>query len=482
MDASGVDCPKCTRYSNELTRQSHLTVFLEEALNPKTQQMTSRTHSFASSRRVSFEGDDSFKRRCVGLTSQGRAAASMVRKKLNSSESTPLSILKKNEPQQHVMVLHGRVIKNQKDEPQPSQLHWDELYSPLEGSKGGSIRNSFERKHKFSQLAEETKQFQQQVSSLEQYIKEQQPDIASSLSSSTSSDIENGWRIRVLIKTAQESEKALWTKLFEYEKTLLVNQEPSHFSPAPQNDLREAQTACMKLHRDFKRSHKSLMMCVSLAEGNDPVDVTSPPIDSVGWTGIAKTEMDANRVVHPPNPPVVPPPVPRSHRSSVPEYTSFRPLSKNDFRRTPYSSKKQNNNTDTDRLNEEDPENLGPFRECLSPLEKEDEGCCHSRIHLERNKPWTMCGAFNFNNPDDDVSSLASSSKTNLYEQWYKTLQHELHSMQLDLLHVRSNMIPTGWVKCNDSTSGSDNSPLMDDDDDDDDILVPPKAKNTKKP
>jgi hypothetical protein len=429
--------------------------------------MTHRAN-FSSTRRVSFEGDEVPKRRCVGLTSRGTKAASMVsastlgKRTLTRSEPTPSSILKKNESRRHVTVLHGRVVTNRTVEPLPSHRHWDEHYAYTQSNVGvGSIRNKFDRKYVFSQLLDAVREFQQQVSSLEQFIKEQQPDLSSNLSSSTSSELENGWRVRVLIKAAQESEKALWTKLFEYEKTLLVHQEPNRFFyPAQADDLREAQTACMRLHRDFKRSHKALLMCVSLAEGNESGDAAPSLIESVGWAGpTVKTEVDTRRVMSPhPDHPLPPQSFARS-LSPVPEYTSFRP-------HRPHFPKRHDNNTDSsfDRLNNES-ETGNRFPQCLGPFDDDDRWCRSGMEKLNGNS-WIMCGAFDFQNHDDDTSSLVSSS--NKYEKWYKTIQDELHSIQLDLLHVRSNMVTAGWGgwnegSCNHSSS-SENSPLFDDD------------------
>jgi hypothetical protein len=466
--------------------------------------------SISSERRVSFEGDEVPKRRCVGLTSRGMKTTSMVspstmgKKKMTRYKSTPLSILKRNEQQPHATVLHGRDLKSRNNETPQSQVHWDEAYSyRYSNGAASSIRNTFKRKHVFSQLSDEMKQFQQQVSSLEQFIKEQQqqPDVSSNLSSSTSSEVENGWRTRVLIKTAQEAEKVLWTKLYEYEKTLLVHPEPNRFSHLTQNDdLREAQTACMKLHRDFKRSHKALLMCVSLATGTDLVDGTSPQIDSVGWTGTTatttrvKTDMEGGSVMspHPDRCPI--PPISSLQRPVSPDqYTSFRPLLHDDStkQRTYHSfssSQRLDNTADTSfyPLNEEHEHVVNRFRQCLGSLE-EDGRCCHSdrttgREDLDQN-PWMMCGAFNFQNREaDDVSSLGSSSRpNNKYHQWYKTIQDELHSIQLDLLHVRSNMVTAGLRGCNDSSSGSsDNSPLIDGDDDDNILATTPKPSSNK--
>jgi hypothetical protein len=442
--------------------------------------MTHRSN-FSSARRVSFEGDELPKRRCVGLTSRGMAplVSTAGRQKFSRSESTPSSILKKNEQQRRDIVLHGRVVKNRTNESSQSHRHWDEDYSYTYSNAGaGGVRNTFDRKYVFSQLSNEMKQFQHQVLSLEQFIRGQQPDLSSNLSSSaSSSELESGWRIRALIKASQESEKLLWTKLYDYEKTLLVHQEPNRYSyPAQADDLRDAQTACMKLHRDFKRCHKALLMCVSLAEGNDPGDAAPPLTDSVGWTGISvKTEIDTRDVMSPhPDRPALPQSLPRS-LSPVPEYTSFRPHPKDGAKRTQFAAKQHEKNTDSsyDPLNEES-DNRNQFRQCLGPL-GDDERWCRRGTEKRNGNHWTICGAFDFQNHDDDASSLVSSS--NKYQHWYKLIQDELHSIQLDLLHVRSNIVPASWGRWNEGSSNhsssSGNSPLFDDDDENDILLIP---------
>jgi hypothetical protein len=143
-------------------------------------------------------------------------------------------------------------------------------------NRSSSIRDIMERRSTFYQLNEETKQLQKMVSKLEAVLK------------GDGQSKENAWRVRVLLKTAQDADKNLWTKLYEFEKTLLSN---INSSDSNQTELREEQTACLKLHRDFKRTHKALLMCLSLAEKpTSPTTIAGTELSSrqlraVGWTG-----------------------------------------------------------------------------------------------------------------------------------------------------------------------------------------------------
>jgi hypothetical protein len=97
------------------------------------------------------------------------------------------------------------------------------------------------------------------------------------------------WRAKILFRSAQESDKELWKKLYDYEKTLLVRHKSSCMSA---DEMRTAQTSCMKLHRDFKRSHKALVMALSLYEKRQAAEVSR--LGAVGWTnrGEEKKEED----------------------------------------------------------------------------------------------------------------------------------------------------------------------------------------------
>lgn len=61
---------------------------------------------------------------------------------------------------------------------------------------------------------------------------------------------EQQWRSRILVRSAQEADCDIADKLYRYEKELVTQ--------GRSKDARTAQAACMKLHRDYRRTHKAL--------------------------------------------------------------------------------------------------------------------------------------------------------------------------------------------------------------------------------
>ena len=59
------------------------------------------------------------------------------------------------------------------------------------------------------------------------------------------------WKCRILMRSAQDADRDIADKLYWYEKTLVVANGKSQ-------EARTAQTACMKLHRDYRRVHNAL--------------------------------------------------------------------------------------------------------------------------------------------------------------------------------------------------------------------------------
>lgn len=124
---------------------------------------------------------------------------------------------------------------------------------------------SFSQRSVFAQLTTEIEEFSKMVGKLE------------SLLNSCGSTPENAWRMRILLKSAVETDQDVYRKLFQYEKSL-------------HNTDRTAQTACLKLHRDFKRSHKGLLLAVSLYERKQKVEMSQ--LGAVGWTEKGTTDED----------------------------------------------------------------------------------------------------------------------------------------------------------------------------------------------
>ena len=131
-----------------------------------------------------------------------------------------------------------------------------------------AIRKRLQRKSDYSQLTAETQQYQKLVSDL------------SALLENSGETPEASWRVRILMSSAQETDKELWEKLYNYEKTLLMKK--NSLSTSGEEELRTEQTACMKLHRDFKRSHKALIMAMSLFEKKQSAEISR--LGAVGWS------------------------------------------------------------------------------------------------------------------------------------------------------------------------------------------------------
>lgn len=118
------------------------------------------------------------------------------------------------------------------------------------------------RKSDFSKLTYHAKHFRKLVADLETVLDDagQSP--------------ESAWRAKILTKSARDTSDALWKNLYEYETTLTSSQ---------QSDVRTAQTACLKLHRDIKRTQKNLVMCLSKHERQQQAEISM--LGAVGWTG-----------------------------------------------------------------------------------------------------------------------------------------------------------------------------------------------------
>lgn len=117
-----------------------------------------------------------------------------------------------------------------------------------------------QRHSMFSQLSYEVQQFQALVANLETVL------------DSASTHPEAMWRARILMSSAQETDQDLCQKLYAYEKTLSQG-----------NNVRAAQSACLKLHRDFKRIHRSLVMTLTLQHQRQHAEVSR--LGAVGWSG-----------------------------------------------------------------------------------------------------------------------------------------------------------------------------------------------------
>ncbi|EEC48261.1 predicted protein [Phaeodactylum tricornutum CCAP 1055/1] len=168
------------------------------------------------------------------------------------------------------IVLYGGDVRSGRSEDtlseDGSQSYTEVLWDRRRLDKHGASREIVTRKSTLARLTNATLQFQKMVADLEHLLKEsgESPEMA--------------WRAKILLTSAQYTDKELWKELYTYERTLLIDTR----NVATSAELRTAQTACMKLHRDFKRIHKTLVMVVSLHEKRQSVEISR--LGAVGWS------------------------------------------------------------------------------------------------------------------------------------------------------------------------------------------------------
>jgi hypothetical protein len=187
------------------------------------------------------------------------------------------------------IVLHGKVL-NLIDSEEMGDMGTQKTIARMRMERTASreeqtVRQTFERRSAFSKLTHETQQFQKLVADLEGILEQ------------SGESPEASWRARIIIRSAQEAEKDLWDKLYNYEQSLLTAGKNSGSGSDSalkdkdkensQKELRTAQTACMKLHRDFNRSHKVLVMILSLHQKRQKAEASR--LRAVRWSGDKNT-------------------------------------------------------------------------------------------------------------------------------------------------------------------------------------------------
>jgi hypothetical protein len=164
------------------------------------------------------------------------------------------------------IVLHGKVLHliDDSDEMEDSRGRAQKERTVSRQVAQTAEQTAFERRSAFAKLTHETQAFQKLVGNLEEILEQ------------SSESPEASWRARIIIRSAQEAEKNLWNKLSKYEQSPLTAgknigsgisgslADKDEETESSQRELRTAQTACMKLHRDFNRSHKIFGMILSL--------------------------------------------------------------------------------------------------------------------------------------------------------------------------------------------------------------------------
>jgi hypothetical protein len=167
-------------------------------------------------------------------------------------------------------------------------------------STTGGSRSSLRRRKKkvksvFSILMSETQQFQKVVSELETFliINPKSRDAVGECPEAT-------WKARILLRSAQDADEDLRSKLEVYEKTLssltLLGIDKQHAKQQQQQhvddyhitpkEIQLAQMSCQKLRRDFDRSHKILFSCLAQYEKRQHAEIKQ--LRAVDWGGSKK--------------------------------------------------------------------------------------------------------------------------------------------------------------------------------------------------
>ena len=85
------------------------------------------------------------------------------------------------------------------------------------------------------------------------------------------------------MRSAQEADRDIADKLYVYEKSLVDTRGHS-------KEARTAQTACMKLHRDFRRVHKALDATLQDYERRQQADISLLGANNNAGMGIAGSD------------------------------------------------------------------------------------------------------------------------------------------------------------------------------------------------
>jgi hypothetical protein len=172
------------------------------------------------------------------------------------------------------ITLHGKVVYLIDSDEREDNVatHKETLRMQMERTVSRQEQTAFERRNAFSKLTIEAVQFQKLVTDLEGILEQ------------SGESPEASWRARIMIGSAQDAEKDLWDKLSVYEQSPLTAGTDTENS---QRELRSAQTACMKLHRDFNRTHKVLAMILSLHQNRQKSEAqaqASGDLRAVRWS------------------------------------------------------------------------------------------------------------------------------------------------------------------------------------------------------
>jgi hypothetical protein len=190
-------------------------------------------------------------------------------------------------------VLHGRIIHDGSKpravstSPRPKvRQHYSapsllvttgsSTYSSQEDDDGDAlrqIRSRLQQRSEFAQLVTDIRHFQTLVKDLDMALQLQE----------TNTSPEAAWRARILWTSAVETDSAVTQSLMEYEKSLRIPDSTQRPVDESKQELRTAQSGCLKLHRDVQRTHRSLQGLLAKYRQTQEFDIRAQ-LGSVAWS------------------------------------------------------------------------------------------------------------------------------------------------------------------------------------------------------
>jgi hypothetical protein len=137
------------------------------------------------------------------------------------------------------------------------------------------IRSRLQQRSEFAQLVTDIRHFQTLVKDLDLALRMQE----------TNTSPEAAWRARILWTSAVETDSAVTQSLMEYERSLRMPDTSSTRRPVDESkqELRTAQSGCLKLHRDVQRTHRSLQGLLAKYRQTQEFDIRAQ-LGSVAWS------------------------------------------------------------------------------------------------------------------------------------------------------------------------------------------------------
>jgi hypothetical protein len=161
------------------------------------------------------------------------------------------------------------------------------------------IRSRMQQRSEFAQLVTDIRHFQTLVKDLETTLQTQD----------TAMSPEAAWRARILWTSAVETDAALTQRLMEYERSSRVRDDDGSIrrlvAGGDDDDVTKktkpkvrtstaAQSACVKLHRDVQRTHRSLQALLAKHRQTQAFDIQAQ-LGSVGWSA-QQVELPAHEI------------------------------------------------------------------------------------------------------------------------------------------------------------------------------------------